>query len=155
MNKYVQQFIELRNAQKKAELKEQMFKVMNNLKIGEKEYPENSDFNLADYPFWDENNGKYYRYNAGDISEEEFNMLVQDSPKSVEKKGLSGWATFATVIMILSAIGLLILTIISIGEENAMYFLIGLGEFIMISLFCGIVHLIADIKFSIDNNFSI
>ena len=63
----------------------------------------------------------------------------------------SGWYTYATLMLILSAIGLLILVILSLSEENAIYFIIGLGEFILFSLFCGIVQLLAGIKQGIDN----
>lgn len=63
----------------------------------------------------------------------------------------SGWYTYATIMMILSAIGLVVLAIVSISMENIIFFIIGLGEFIMFSLYCGIVQLLAGIKHGIDN----
>jgi hypothetical protein len=63
----------------------------------------------------------------------------------------SGWYTYATIMMVLSAIGLVVLAIASISMENIIFFIIGLGEFIMFSLFCGIVQLLAGIKQGIDN----
>ncbi len=54
-------------------------------------------------------------------------------------------------MLVLSSIGLLILAILSLSEENAIYFIAGLGEFILFSLFCGIVQLLAGIKQGIDN----
>ena len=63
----------------------------------------------------------------------------------------SGWYTYATVTLVLSFIGLAILTIASIATENIVFLIVGLGEFIMFSLFCGIVQLLAGIKHGIDN----
>ena len=157
MNEYVQKYLEQRNAQKKEEHEKLLLKVMNNLKIGEREYSQDSNNNYEDFPYWDADKGNWYRYNAGEISEEEFNLIVQDvqdasnKTKLVEKPERSGWYAFATFIMILSGIGLFILAIVSISEANAIYFLIGLGEFLMISLFCGILQLLAGIKLGIDN----
>ncbi len=68
--------------------------------------------------------------------------------KTVER---SGWYTYATIMLVLSFIGLLILAILSLSEGNAIFFIIGLGEFIMFSLFCGIVQLLAGIMQGIDN----
>ena len=63
----------------------------------------------------------------------------------------SGWYTYATIMLVLSIIALVILTILSLSEENAIFIIIGLGEFILFSLFCGIVQLLAGIKQGIDN----
>lgn len=63
----------------------------------------------------------------------------------------SGWYTYATIMMVLSAIGFAVLAIASISMENISFFIIGLSEFIMFSLFCGIVQLLAGIKQGIDN----
>ncbi len=54
-------------------------------------------------------------------------------------------------MLVLSFIGLAILTIASIATENIVFLIVGLGEFIMFSLFCGIVQLLAGIKHGIDN----
>ena len=48
-------------------------------------------------------------------------------------------------------IGLAFLIIASIATENIVFLIVGLGEFIMFSLFCGIVQLLAGIKHGIDN----
>lgn len=63
---------------------------------------------------------------------------------------LSRWHTFATIILILSIVGVLVLAFISILEKNAIYIIAGISEFLIISLFCGIVHLLADIKLCIE-----
>ena len=71
--------------------------------------------------------------------------------EKVKEVELSGWYYFATVLMIISAIGLAILAIVSFHVHNAIFFWVGLGEFITISLFCGIMQLLAGIKKGIDN----
>ena len=153
MNEYIQKYLEKRNVEKKEEQQKQVLKLINNLRIGEREYPENSEYNRDDYPFWDADKGKYYRYNIGEITDEEFNLLMEgkkDEPKYVEAPERSSWYSFATVMIVLSGIGLFILGIVSISEENALFFLIGLGEFFMMSLFCAIVQLLAGIKQGVD-----
>lgn len=156
MNVYVQNYLEKRNAQKKEELAKKIAKIVNEWKIGEKEYPQNSaEYNKDDYPYWDPKNQKYYRYNAGEITEEEYNLLMQDLQDPFkEKKNLaprSDWYQFASVILVLSCIGLFVLAIVSVGEENPIYFLIGLGETLIMSIICGILQLLACIKQGIDN----
>lgn len=153
MNKYVQEFLEKKDAQKKEELKKQALKIMNELRIGEREYPENSDFNLFDYPYWDADKGKYYRYNAGDISEEEFKMLVQES-KFIEKAERSGWYGFATAMMIIGGLGVLITFIIAISNDyhpNWTPFLVALISYLFELGFWATVQLLAEIKQGIDN----
>lgn len=59
MNVYVQKYLEKKNANRKEDLMKQAFKVMNDLRIGEKEYPENSEYNRDDYPYWDSEKKKY------------------------------------------------------------------------------------------------
>ena len=153
MNEYVQKYLEKRNAEKKEEQRRQVLKLVSNLRIGAREYPVNSDYNLEDYPYWDKDKGKYYRYNVGELTDEEFDLLMKDrkeEPKYVEAPERSDWYNFATIMIVLSGIGLFILGIVSISEENALFFLIGLGEFFMVSLFCAIVQLLAGIKQGVD-----
>ena len=157
MNKYVQEYLEKKDELKKNELKKQMFKVMNNLRIGEKEYPENSDYERNDYPYWDNDKGKYYRYNAGDISEEEFMMLIQESneePKFVEKAERSGWYGFATAMMIIGGLGVFITFIIAISDSyhpNWTPFFVALISYMFELGFWATVQLLAGIKQGIDN----
>ena len=157
MNKFVQEYLEKKNAQKKEELKKQMFKVMNNLRIGEREYPENSDYELDDYPYWDTEKRKYYRYNAGDITEEEFKMLVQESndePKFVEKAKRSNWYGFAMAMMIIGGLGVLITFIIAISDSydpNWIPFFVALISYLFELGFWATVQLLAGIKQGIDN----
>ena len=153
MNEFVQKYLEKRNAEKREEQRKKVLKLMGMLKIGEKEYPENSDYDCNDYPYWDVEKRKYYRYNPGEMSDEEVALLLQNIPVETEhavEPERSGWYSFATFMIVLSSIGLFVLSIVSITEENAIYFLIGLGEFFMVSLFCAVVQLLASIKLGVD-----
>ena len=167
MNKYVQEYLEKKNAQKKEELKKQALKIMNNLRIGEREYPENSDYDRNDYPYWDTDKGKYYRYNAGDISEEDIEMLVQESNdepklvenaarsnKLVENAARSNWYGFATAMIIIGGLGVFITFIIAISDSydpNWIPFLVALISYLFELGFWATVQLLAGIKQGIDN----
>lgn len=159
MNKYLQEYLEKKNAQKNEELKKQMFKVLNSLRIGEREYPENSDYDRSDFPYWDNDKGKYYRYNVGDITEEELKMFVQetetnDEPKFVEKAERSGWFSFATAMIIIGGLGVLITFLIAISDSydpNWIPFLVALISYLFELGFWATVQLLAGIKQGIDN----
>jgi len=157
MNVYVQKYLEKKNANRKEDLMKQAFKVMNDLRIGEKEYPENSEYNRDDYPYWDSEKKKYYRYNAGEMSEEELNILLLDSdkePKFVEKAAKSNWYIFATVMMILGGLAVLItfmMAIIEDYEPNWIPFFVSLISYMFELGFWATVQLLAEIKQGIDN----
>lgn len=63
----------------------------------------------------------------------------------------SGWHTYATIMLIFGILLFIAMTIASFAIGDWLLFSIGLGEFIMFSLFCGIVQLLAGIKHRIDN----
>lgn len=157
MNVYVQKYLEKKNANRKEDLMKQAFKVMNDLRIGEKEYPENSEYNRDDYPYWDSEKKKYYRYNAGEMSEEELNILLLDfdkEPKFVEKAAKSNWYIFATVMMILGGLAVLItfmMAIIEDYEPNWIPFFVSLISYMFELGFWATVQLLAEIKQGIDN----
>lgn len=159
MNEYVQKYLEKKNEQKKEELQQKLYKVMNNLRIGEREYPENSDYNLEDYPYWDNDKKKYYRYNAGEVTEDEFNMLVQydvsgKEQKHVEKAERSGWYTFATVMMVLGGLAVLVTLLIAISDSynpNWIPFIVTLVSYLFELGFWATVQLLAGIKQGLDN----
>lgn len=157
MNEYVQKYLEKRNEQKKEARQKQLYKVINNLRIGEKEYPENSDYNSSDYPYWDVEKGKYYRYNVGEVTEEEFNMLVQDAtedPKFVKKAERSSWYNFAIVMMVLGGLSVLITLIVTVSDSyhpNWTPFVVALVSYLFELGFWATVQLLAGIKQGIDN----
>lgn len=75
------------------------------------------------------------------------------SPKTVKRKPayvpLSGWHTFATIMLVLSALVFVGWVFVSVLEGDE-YFIIGLVGFVVIFLLCGIVQLLAGIKRGID-----
>lgn len=151
MNEYVQKYLEKRNEQKKEAIQKQLYKVINNLRIGEKEYPENSDYNSSDYPYWDVEKGKHYRYNAGEVTEEELNMLVQDAAEEPEK---SSWYNFAIVMMVLGGIAVFVTLIITVSDSyhrNWVPFIVALVSYLFELGFWATVQLLAGIKQGIDN----
>lgn len=157
MNQYVQDYLELRNAQKREDHQRQVRKLINNLRIGEKEYPENSDYDREDYPYWDTDKGKYYRYNIGELSDKELELLLageKDEPKYVEAPTRSGWHGFATFMIILGGLAVLIVLLVTIAESswhrNWTPFLIVLGAYLMELGFWAIVQLLAGIKQGVD-----
>ena len=156
MNEHVQKYLEKRNAEKKEEQRKQVLKLSNDLRIGEREYPEDSDYTTESYPYWDTVKQKRYRYNIGELSEEEFNLLLdgkKDESKYVEDPKRSGWYTFAIVMIILGGIAVVITLIAVLSEEwnrNWTPFFIVLGGYLMELGFWAIVQLLAGIKQGVD-----
>ena len=156
MNEHVQKYLEKRNAEKKEEQRRQVLKLSNHLRIGEKEYPENSDYTTESYPYWDAEKQKRYRYNIGELSEEEFNLLLdckKDESQYVEEPGRSGWYAFAIVMIILGGLAVLITLIAVLVDDwnrNWTPFFIVLGGYLMELGFWAIVILLANIKLGMD-----
>ena len=115
MNKYVEEYISRRKQEIVEE--EMMAKdaekegVLNKLKLGEREYrdqfPDEPDDN---FPYYDSSRFMYYRYNAGEISDEDYAELLKylpsyDKPVVESDKKMSGWYTFAIIMMIMGCIG--------------------------------------------------
>ena len=156
MNEYVQKYLEKRNAEKKEEQRKQVLRLSNDLRVGAKEYPENSDYSTIDYPYWDAEKGKRYRYNVGEITDEEFELLKdgkKDEPTYVETPQRSGWHTFATVMIVLGGIAVAITLIAVLADDwhrNWTPFFIVLGGYLMELGFWAIVQLLANIKLDID-----
>ena len=161
MNEHVQKYLEKRNAEKKEEQRKQVLKLSNDLRIGEREYLENSDYTTESYPYWDAEKQKRYRYNIGELSEEEFNLLLdgkkldgkKDESKYVEAPERSGWYTFATVMIILGGVAVVITLIAVLAENwhrNWTPFFIVLGGYLMELGFWAIVQLLAGIKQGVD-----
>ena len=156
MNKYIQEYLKQREEKEKKALEREVNRVIQNLEIGEKVYDEKNKYPKYDYPKFDTEKKMPFKYDIGDASIEELQLLLQTAfTKKEETKPFvpakrSKWFTFATVTIVISAIGLFILGIVSISEENPLFVSIGVGEFIMVSLFCGIVQLLASLKQNFD-----
>ena len=84
-------------------------KLVSRLHIGEKEF--RKDFpneNINNFPLYDHANKGYYRYNAGMISDEEYDELQKCAPKwekVPKKKNISGWYIFAIILIVLGCFG--------------------------------------------------
>lgn len=155
MNEHIQKYLEKRNAEKREEQRKQVLKLCNDLRIGEREYPEGSEYTET-YPYWDADKGKYYRYNIGEITDEEFNLLMEgrkDEPKYVEEPERSGWYAFSIVMIILGGLAVLITLITVLVDDwnrNWTPFFIVLGGYLMELGFWAIVILLTNIKLGID-----
>ncbi|MBO4741186.1 MAG: hypothetical protein J5605_06030 [Bacteroidales bacterium] len=115
MNKYVEEYISKRKKEvereKISDRKEKITKLANKIQIGEREFrkdfPDEPEFN---FPYVDYSQNQCYRYNIGELSDEEYEELLKYVPeaKKVEDneiKGLSGWYGFAIAMMVLGCIG--------------------------------------------------
>ena len=156
MNKYIQEFLEKRKENEKKLLERKVQKIIQNLEIGEKVYGENFFPTNEEFPKFDKEKRMPFRYDIGDATKEEYELLLKEVSPTNENKikktaEISKWYTYAKVMLIVSAVGLLILAIFSISEKDAIFFCVGAGEFVMFSLFCAIVQLLAGIKQGIDN----
>ena len=157
MNEHVQNYLKLRDANKREEQRKQLQKLINDIRIGDKEYPTDADYDRDDYPYWDADNRKYYRYNVGEISDEELRLLLEDQKDEhiyVETPEKSGWHTFATIMIILGGLAVLV-TLIAVLSERSWHrswtpFFIVLGGYLMELGFWAIVQLLADIKLGVD-----
>lgn len=115
MNQYVEKYIERRKREIAEEnesvRKEKISKIANKIQIGEREFrkdfPDEPEF---DFPYVDYSQNQCYRYNIGELSDEEYEELLKYIPdakkaESNEKKGMTGWYIFAIVMLVLSCIG--------------------------------------------------
>ncbi len=115
MNKYIEEYISQRKQEiveddllaKQAEKEE----ILSKLHIGKREYhkdfPNESEDN---FPCYDSVKNQYFRYNIGEVSDDDYIELLkylpeEDKPKKKNNKQMSGWYTFAIIMMILCCIG--------------------------------------------------
>lgn len=157
MNKFIKDYIDRKEEIEKKRLAKEVHKIIQYLEIGDKVYDEQYKPISDEFPKYDEEKKLAYKYDIGDASLEEYRLLLQmfapkkENAKPIVITKLSGWFKFATAIMVLSGIGLLSLFIVSHNENDFGYFLMGLGGFLIMSLFSGILQLLAEIKLGIDN----
>lgn len=74
----------------------------------------------------------------------------EENEKQASCPPRSLWYGYATVIIVIGLIGLLILAYFSIKEKDILFLLYGIGEFVFVSILCAIVQLLAGIKQGID-----
>lgn len=156
MNEYVQEFLAKIDVERQNDRQRQLQKIATKLKIGERVYSP-QDFNMNDYPYWDSEKRKYYRYDVGNVSEEEFNLLMKNVPDTIQLSTLkkevkrSNWYSFATVMMVLGGLAILVTLIFAIEDNDWMPFIIAIASYLVELGFWSIVQLLAGIKQGIDN----
>lgn len=115
MNKYVEEYI----AKRKDEIAEdarlakegEKAGVLEKLHLGEREYHKDFPNEPEDnFPQYDSYRNQYFRYNLGEVSDEDYAELLkyvpaETKPEVESNKKMSGWYTFAIVLMILGCIG--------------------------------------------------
>lgn len=150
MNKYIEEYISKQKKQSHEDNKMSLAEVLNNLQIGKKEYL--SEFEGAptmDFPFYDMEKNDYYRYNVGEVSDEEYKELLkyvpEDSmPNSTSKGKMSFWYWFAIVLM---AVG--IISGIVVADDDAG---IGIGIIIGSMVFFSQIILLSRIEYNTRKN---
>ena len=115
MNKYIEDYI----AQRKKELAEEKLRtneaekagLLDRLQIGKREYRDDFPNEAFDnFPYYDNLKGKHYRYNVGEVSDEDYAELLKyvpskDIPSVNSANKIGGWYTFGVIMMIIGCIG--------------------------------------------------
>ena len=131
MNKYIQDYISKKKKENKEDEKMSLAEVLNKLQIGKKEYL--GDFEGAptmDFPFFDMEKNDYYRYNVGEVSDEEYEELLKYVPDEVNPNGInkgkmSFWYWFAIILMAVGVIGGIVVASEWHGEAAGIGIIIG------------------------------
>ncbi|MBP5516455.1 MAG: hypothetical protein J6X86_05845 [Bacteroidales bacterium] len=158
MNEYIKNYIEERKRKisesNEQDFKEKVVRLATELEIGEKEYTEESGFACEGYPYYDGEKRRYYRYNLGDVTKEEYEQLLEYAPKkkaTVKRAELSKWYVFAMVVLITNIIGLFVVVIAALASQDLVLLGCGIGEFFFVGLMCAVVQLLAGIKQKVDS----
>lgn len=134
MNKYVEEYIAKRKAEIEREEKSERMKMISMLQIGKREDQRDfPDENLENFPCYDYSTYSRFRYNAGEISDEDYNELLKYVPQNQDfnRKKMSGWYIFAIIMVIIGCIG----SVLVGGETNSVTtgIISGLGVIIFFS----------------------
>lgn len=151
MNKYIQEYISKQKKQNHEDNKMYLSDVLNKLQIGKKEYL--SEFEGAptvDFPYYDVDKDDYYRYNVGEVSDEEYEELLKYVPEDAKPDGIvrgkmSFWYGFAIVLMVVCVIGGIIIA----SNEDAG---LGIGIIIGSMVFFSQIILLARIEYNTRKN---
>lgn len=148
MNKYIEDYISKKKKENKEDEEITLAEILNELEIGEKEYL--GDFKGApkmDFPFYDMEKGDYYRYNAGEVSDEEYKELLKYVPDKVKRDNgkMSFWYWFSIILMFICIIGDIALG----AEEN---WGAGLGIIVGSMIFFAQIILLSRIEYNTRNN---
>lgn len=136
MNKYIEEYISKQKKQNHEDNKMYLADVLNKLQIGNKEYL--SEFEGAptvDFPFYDMEKNDYYRYNVGEVSDEEYKELLKYVPEDAKPDGISRgkmsfWYGFAILLMVVCVIGGII---VALDEDASLGIGIIIGSMVLFS----------------------
>ena len=131
MNKYIQDYISKKKKENKEDEKMSLAEVLNKLQIGKKEYLSDCEgAPTMDFPFFDMEKNDYYRYNVGEVSDEEYEELLkyvpdEVNPNSTNKGKMSFWYWFAIILMAVGVIGGIVVASERHGEASGIGIIIG------------------------------
>ena len=131
MNKYIQDYISKKKKENKEDEKMSLAEVLNKLQIGKKEYLGDCDgAPTMDFPFFDMEKNDYYRYNVGEVSDEEYEELLKYVPDEVNPNGtnkgkMSFWYWCAIILMAVGIIGGIVVASERHGEAAGIGIIIG------------------------------
>lgn len=153
MNEKIQNYLNKRKEEVALEREKEKQQLLENLKLGERVYSENSTRTI-EFPLYDDNLGsklKAYKIDsAQDLTEEDYEEIKKYSQKGYGiTKEPGAWYTFATVMMVLGALGVVIALFVCLSEPfNRDYtpFIIALGGYLIELGLWAIVQLLAQIE---------
>lgn len=135
MNKYIEDYI----TQRKKEMAEEKLRtneaekagLLDKLQIGKREYRDDfPDEAFDNFPYYDNLKGKHYRYNVGEVSDEDYAELLKYVPKKDKTDDnsankISGWYTFGVIMMIIGCVGGIVVAIKTESAVSAICTIIG------------------------------
>ena len=159
MNKYIGDYISRRKVEMENLRQIEQSGLWNTLHLGECEF--SNDFPnepKENFPYYDISLGKYYRYNPGVVTDEDYVELLKyvpnnhskhdnDEPHRLNKPHkLSGWYSFSIVVTIITAFVMLFGLVV---DDSGIVFAIGGGVFIyMLFFMLPIICLLAKIEYN-------
>lgn len=156
MDERIQTYIEKRKEEIALEREKEKQQLLENLKLGERVYSDDSVCTL-EYPLFDDSydaKRKAYKIDtAQTLTEEEYDEIRRISKKGYgtsKDKEPSGWHTFATVMMFLGAVAVIISLFSCLSESSYRRdftpFIITLGGYLVELGLWAIVQLLAKIE---------
>ncbi len=124
MNEKIQNYITKRKEEIALEKEKEKQKLLEELKLGERIYSDSATRSV-EFPLYDDSfdsKNKAYRIDvAQDLTEEEYDEIKKYSQKGYgtsKANEPSGWYSFATVMMVLGGIGVLIILFACLAENS-------------------------------------
>ena len=156
MNEKIQNYLNKRKEEIALECEKEKQQLLEELKLGERVYSDSSTRTL-EFPLYNDDydsNRKAYKIDsAQDLTDEEYEELKKYSQKGYGTSKANepgGWHTFATVMMVLGALGVVIALLVCLSESsyhrNYTPFIIALGGYLIELGLWAIVQLLAKIE---------